>query len=105
MYQRSADWFLGCPFNITSYGLLLVIVCKITNLVPGELIMSFGDVHLYEDHIEQAKEQCSRIPKKFPNIKINKELKSIDDIKDLEFKDIILENYVHEPAIKAKMIA
>ena len=101
MYQRSADWFLGCPFNISSYALLLHVVAKLTNKKPKKLMMSFGDVHLYEEHLDSAKIQISRIPFKFPKL----EIKKFDSIDKLEFSDLKLIDYNHHDIIKAKMIA
>ncbi|MDR2979096.1 MAG: thymidylate synthase [Bacteroidales bacterium] len=98
LYQRSADTFLGVPFNIASYALLLMMVAQVTGLQFGEFIHTFGDVHLYSNHIEQAKEQLKRTPKKLPAMKINPEITSIFDFK---FEDFILENYDPDPHIKA----
>ena len=95
--QRSADLFLGVPFNISSYGLLLLLLCERTGYEPGELIGNFGDVHLYNNHIEQAKEQISREPYKLPTIKL-----SNVDILQGEF-DAELENYIFHPTIKAPL--
>jgi thymidylate synthase len=95
--QRSADLFLGVPFNISSYGLLLLLLCKETGYEPGELIGSFGDVHLYKNHIEQAKEQISRNPYKLPTLNI---LSS--DILNGEFEYELLDYKHHEP-IKAPL--
>jgi thymidylate synthase len=92
--QRSVDTFLGLPFNIASYGLLLEIIAKEVNMVPDELIGNLGDVHLYSNHIEQAKEQLTREPMKLP-------IDSIIDI--LRVKDFILDNYQSHPTIKAPL--
>jgi thymidylate synthase len=100
LYQRSADYLLGVPFNIASYALLLLMVAQVTGLEPGEFVHTFGDVHLYSNHFEQAKEQMSREPKPFPTIKINPEIKNIDDFK---FEDFELKNYDPHPAIKAEI--
>ncbi len=100
LYQRSADYLLGVPFNIASYALLLLMVAQVTGLELGEFVHTFGDVHLYSNHFEQAKEQMSREPKPFPTIKINPEIKNIDDFK---FEDFELENYDPHPAIKAEI--
>jgi dihydrofolate reductase/thymidylate synthase len=113
MYQLSSDAFLGKPYNIASYALLVHIICNIVNecaqyedtLIPGRLIMSFGDVHVYEDHIEAVKEQITRKPYKFPWLQIKKEILGIDDIKNLEFSDIKLIGYKSSGIIKAPMIA
>lgn len=95
--QRSADLFLGVPFNISSYGLLLLLLCKETKLEPGELIGNFGDVHLYKNHLNQAAEQIQRKPYKLPNVK----LKAYDIYRG-DF-DIELVDYKHHPAIKAPL--
>lgn len=100
LYQRSADTFLGVPFNIASYALLTIILAKITGYEPGEFIHSFGDVHIYSNHIPQAKEQLKRIPKKFPTIKLDSKIKSI---KDVTAEKIILENYNSHPALKGEL--
>lgn len=98
MYQRSADMFLGVPFNIASYSLLLLMVAQVTGLEPGEFVHTFGDAHIYSDHLIQVKEQLSRDPKEFPVIEINKEIKDIDLFK---FEDFNLKNYNYHPQIKA----
>ena len=105
MYQRSADTFLGLPFNIASTSLLTYIIAKVTNLEPGEVIISLGDTHLYKEHIESAKEQLCRNPYDFPKLKINKNLETIEDIENLEFSDFELIDYKYHPTIKAKMFA
>lgn len=98
LYQRSGDFFLGVPFNIASYALLTMMVAQVVGLEVGEFIWTGGDIHLYLNHIEQAKEQISREPRKSPTIKINKEVKNIFDFK---YDDFTLENYDPHPAIKA----
>ena len=102
MYQRSADMFLGVPFNIASYALLLSILANILNLEPGDFVHTFGDAHIYKNSIEQVKEQLSRKPKNLPTLKLP-EIASIDDISSLSVDDFVLENYEHHPAIKAEM--
>ena len=98
LYQRSADVFLGVPFNIASYALLTMMIASICVLEYGDFVHSFGDVHLYNNHIEQAKLQLSRKPFPLPTMKINKEVK---DIFSFQFSDFTLENYESHPSIKA----
>ncbi len=100
MYQRSCDMFLGVPFNIASYSLLLHMVAQVTDYRPGEFIHTMGDAHIYRNHFEQVKEQLSRKPKKLPELKLNSEIKDIDDF---SMEDIELMGYNHHPAIRAKM--
>ena len=102
MYQRSADMFLGVPFNIASYALLLSIIAEILDLKPKRFIHSFGDAHIYKNSLEQVKEQISRTPKILPKLVIPK-LDSIDDLKTCSVSDFILEGYDPHPPIKAKM--
>ena len=102
MYQRSADMFLGVPFNIASYALLLSILGNILDLKPKYFVHSFGDAHIYSNSIEQVKEQLSREPLPLPKLKIPN-ISSIDEIKDLSIEDFKLEGYEHHPPIKAKM--
>lgn len=98
LYQRSADAFLGVPFNIASYSLLLLMIAQVTDLQPGEFVHTFGDLHLYVNHLEQAKIQLTRTPYPLPKMLLNPEIKSIFDF---SYNDFTLINYQHHPAIKA----
>jgi thymidylate synthase len=98
LYQRSADVFLGVPFNIASYALLTMMIASVCNLEYGDFVHSFGDVHLYNNHVEQANLQLIRKPFPLPTMKINKEVK---DIFSFQFSDFTLENYESHPSIKA----
>jgi thymidylate synthase len=98
LYQRSADVFLGVPFNIASYALLTMMVAKVTKLEPGDFVHTFGDVHLYNNHIEQAKLQLTRTPRPLPKMLIKKET---DSIFDFSYEDFELVNYDPHPHIKA----
>ena len=100
MYQRSCDMFLGVPFNIASYSLLLNMVAQVTRLQPHELVHTLGDAHVYHNHFAQVKEQLARKPFPLPQLKLNKNIKNIDDFK---MEDIELVNYQHHPQIKATM--
>lgn len=100
LYQRSADVFLGVPFNIASYALLTMILAKVTGNEPGEFVHTFGDVHIYENHIEQVKEQLAREPKPFPTVKFVKDLKELGEFSP---ECVELENYDPHPPIKAEM--
>lgn len=98
LYQRSADIFLGVPFNIASYALLTMMVAQVCDLKPKEFVHTFGDLHLYANHVDQAKEQLSRAPRPAPQMNINPNVKAIDDF---TFEDFELVNYDPHPAIKA----
>ena len=100
LYQRSADIFLGVPFNIASYSLLTLMIAQVCKLKPGDFIHTFGDAHIYSNHFEQMKLQLTRKPRKLPTIKINNKIKNIFDFK---FEDFILENYKPHPHIKGKV--
>ena len=100
LYQRSADTFLGVPFNIASYALLTMMMAQVCNLGYGEFVHVFGDVHLYKDHLDQAKLQLTRSPKALPKMLINKE---ITNIYDFEYEDFTLIDYLPDPHIKARV--
>lgn len=100
LYQRSSDLFLGVPFNIASYALLTIILAKISGLEPGEFIHTFGDVHIYADHVEQVKEQLKRKPRPFPKVIINPSPKTLEDFRP---EHVFLEGYDPYPMLKADL--
>jgi len=100
LYQRSADLFLGVPFNIASYALLTIILAKVSGLEPGEFIHTFGDVHIYENHIEQVKEQLKRKPRPFPTLSIDSSVKTLEHFRPEHVK---LEGYDPYPMLKAEL--
>jgi thymidylate synthase len=98
LYQRSADLFLGVPFNIASYALLTMMVAQVVDLTPGDFVHTFGDLHLYNNHLEQAREQLTREYRPLPQMKLNS---AINNIRDFKFEDFELVNYDPHPSIKA----
>ena len=100
LYQRSADIFLGVPFNIASYALLTMMVAQVTNLEPGDFVHTLGDAHIYLNHIDQVKLQLTRAPRHLPTMTINPDVKRIDDFR---YEDFVLSNYDPHPHIKGKI--
>ena len=100
LYQRSADLFLGVPFNIASYSLFTMMIAQVLDYEPRDFVHSFGDLHLYSNHIEQAELQLTREPRPLPRMRINPEVRGIDDF---SFEDFTLENYDPHPHIKAEV--
>ena len=102
MYQRSADMFLGVPFNIASYALLQSILANILDLEPGDFVHTFGDAHIYKNSINQVKEQLTREPKKLPRL-IMPKIQSLESLKEMSIDDFVLKGYKSHPALKAEM--
>lgn len=100
LYQRSADLFLGVPFNIASYALLTLMIAQVTGFEPGEFVHMLGDAHIYDNHRDQVKTQLARTPKPFPTVTLNPKISSIDDF---QFSDVTLQGYDPHPAIKGEI--
>lgn len=100
LYQRSCDYFLGVPFNIASYALLCVVLARVTGLKPGKFIHMYGDIHIYENHLDQVKEELTRVPKPFPKVELKGKLKLLDDFKP---EMVELSDYKSHPSIKAEL--
>jgi thymidylate synthase len=98
MYQRSADLFLGVPFNIASYALLTLMIAQVADLAPGEFVLTLGDAHLYLNHLEQARAQIARTPRPFPRMRLNP---AVRDVFQFRYEDFTLEGYDPHPAITA----
>jgi len=98
MYQRSADLFLGVPFNIASYAALTLMVAQVTDLKPGDFVLTLGDAHIYLNHLDQVREQLTRSPRPFPKLKLNPAVK---ELLEFRYEDFTLEDYDPHPAIKA----
>ena len=105
MFQRSSDTFLGLPFNIASTSLLLILVSKLTDYQPGDVVISLSDVHLYEEHYNLCFRQLIRQPYQYPKISINKEINKLSDIENLTNEDFKIIDYECYPGIKAEMKA